>query len=110
MTGRRATQAVIIGAVLSLAVAAGAQNCDDFDGCTVNDMCSAGTCQGTPQSGGACDDFDDCTVNDRCTNDPFLPCRGDPAPVGTSCSGGCGECQEIGPGVLTCGSAGSTVL
>jgi hypothetical protein len=89
-----------------LAGLAEAQQCNDFDACTTNDMCRDGECTGTPATGGSCDDFDDCTVNDRCVTDfGEIICRGDPAPAGTECQGGCGTCQALVPlpGVpLTC--------
>lgn len=75
--------------------AARAQTCDDFDSCTKNDMCSDGECVGTPASSGSCDDFNDCTVNDHC--DPVMGCTGDPAPIDTSCGGGCGKCRSLSP-------------
>jgi len=75
--------------------AVGAQQCDDFDQCTANDMCREGTCIGTPISIGGCDDFNDCTVNDRCG--PDGECTGDPAAPNTPCGGGCGTCQALIP-------------
>ncbi|NOX57982.1 MAG: hypothetical protein GXP29_03880 [Planctomycetes bacterium] len=69
--------------------------CDDGDGCTINDVCSNGTCEADPldcsglddacnigtcndtlgiceatpaNESGGCDDGDLCTVNDACTN------------------------------------------
>lgn len=90
--------------VLVTAAPLRAQECDDSDPCTVNDMCGVdGLCHGTPQAGASCDDHNDCTNNDRCQ--PNGGCKGDPAEVGTSCSGGCGTCQQAVPvpGVpLTC--------
>ncbi|MDX2167786.1 MAG: hypothetical protein SF182_12005 [Deltaproteobacteria bacterium] len=83
--------AVLVGAS---ARPAAAQSCDDFDPCTVQDMCSDGMCSGTPTTNGSCDDGDDCTVNDRCSAEG---CTGDPAPLNTSCGGGCGTCQSISP-------------
>ncbi len=59
--------------------AARAQQCDDYNQCTANDMCREGECTGTLQSGGGCDDFNDCTVNDRCG--PDGDCVGDPRPA-----------------------------
>jgi len=75
--------------------AAGAQQCDDFDQCTANDMCREGMCSGTPISSGGCDDYNDCTVNDRCG--PDGECTGDSAPLNTPCAGGCGTCQAFIP-------------
>jgi hypothetical protein len=75
--------------------AARAQQCEDYNQCTVNDMCREGVCSGTPASGSGCNDFNDCTVNDRCG--PDGECVGDPAPLNTSCSGGCGTCQAFVP-------------
>lgn len=86
---------IAMGVALAGAATARAQSCDDFDPCTKNDMCSDGTCMGTPGGTGSCDDGDDCTVNDRC--DQFLGCTGDPAPVGTQCAGGCGTCKSLSP-------------
>ena len=86
---------VAMGVALAAVSGARAQTCDDFDGCTQNDMCSDGQCIGTPiTSGGSCDDFNECTVNDHCTPDG---CMGDPAAVNTSCGGGCGTCQSLSP-------------
>jgi hypothetical protein len=85
---------VIILAVALMAARTHAQQCDDFDPCTTNDMCTAQGCSGTPTSSGSCADFDECTVNERCTAEG---CVGDPAPLGTACQGGCGTCQSIFP-------------
>jgi hypothetical protein len=84
---------VTIACALLLSSAGSAQQCDDFNECTANDMCSEGFCTGTLQPGG-CDDGDPCTLNDRCVMDEgFIDCRGDdPAPPGTACAGGCGTC------------------
>jgi len=90
-----------------------AQACVPADPCTTDGMCTNGMCVGTPQDGAPCNDVNDCTINDRC-----LPghsgCRGDPAPAGSVCAGGCGTCLPTGtgPGVLTicianAGSAGA---
>lgn len=76
--------------------------CDDFNECTANDMCTENGCAGTLTIGGGCNDLNDCTINDLCVDDPQLPCRGDPAPSGTSCAAGCGECNAIAPGVVIC--------
>jgi hypothetical protein len=67
-----------------------AQQCDDFDSCTMNDMCVGDECTGTPRTGGSCDDGDPCTINDNCSSGN---CAGTPAPDGTECGGGCGMCQ-----------------
>lgn len=81
-----------------LSATAEGQQCNDFNGCTANDMCVDGTCTGTPAGGGSCDDFNECTVNDRCvSNFGEITCMGDPAPVGTECQGGCGTCQSLSP-------------
>src|SRR5262249_5766996 len=56
---------LLIAAVLIAvcnAVPAGAQVCNDFDQCTNPDMCTDGTCTGTPISGGTCDDGRECTT------------------------------------------------
>jgi len=76
-----------------------AQQCDDGNECTANDMCSDGTCSGSFRDGG-CDDGDACTMNDHCEMDADgnVICLGDqPAPAGTACGGGCGTCQPIAP-------------
>ena len=91
-----------VGTALLLLCAAPvrAQQCDDADACTVNDMCSDGTCSGSFQNGGNCDDGDPCTVNDHCQMSPDSGpvCLGDqPAEVGTVCAGGCGTCQALVP-------------
>ena len=71
-------------------------SCNDFNDCTVNDLCGTdGTCHGTPQAGASCDDLNDCTVNDTCQSSG--DCMGSPAAVGTTCSGGCGTCQQLVP-------------
>jgi hypothetical protein len=82
--------------VLMSAPALRAQECDDSDPCTINDMCGAdGMCHGTVQAGAACDDFNACTINDTCQAGGG--CMGAPAPVGTACGGGCGTCQQPVP-------------
>ena len=89
--------AVLVGAS---ALPAAAQQCDDFEACTANDMCSDGMCIGTPKTGGSCDDFNECTINDTCTlgeDGIEIVCEGQPAPVNTSCGGGCGTCQQLAP-------------
>lgn len=68
-----------------------AQQCDDFEGCTANDLCSAGMCTGTPINGGGCDDSNPCTINDTCASGR---CQGSPAPNGTACGNGCGQCVQ----------------
>src|SRR5512144_3045605 len=102
---------MVAAVVLAMGTAASfAQECDDFDACTVNDMCSDGMCAGTFQIGAGCSDFDDCTINDRCVDDPILGpgCAGDPAPMGTSCAGGCGTCQPFPSLGMVCMGDGST--
>jgi hypothetical protein len=96
--------ALIIAVALTLSGTAYAQTCNDFNECTNNDMCGPEGCMGSFEVGGSCDDFQECTINDRCQNDPILGgiCRGDPAPAGTVCSGGCGECLAIVGGAVTC--------
>jgi len=69
--------------------------CDDDNECTTNDMCDAeGLCMGTPTNSGSCDDGNDCTINDHCTLD--RGCTGDSLPLGTTCQSGCGTCQALG--------------
>jgi hypothetical protein len=50
--------------------------CDDGEGCTA-DACVAGGCVFTPRTAAVCDDGDGCTVNDRCTAAGV--CAGTPA-------------------------------
>src|SRR5262249_18017624 len=103
---------LVAAALLLVWSAAQAQQCDDFNTCTANDMCSEGSCTGTLQPGN-CDDGDPCTMNDHCVEDEEgVTCRGDdPAPIGTECGGGCGTCQEFMgiPGFVQClGDPGKT--
>ena len=61
----------------------------------INGMCMPdGTCQGTPVDGGSCDVVQadpNCKLSPgTCVNGI---CKGASAPVGTSCSDGCGTCQ-----------------
>jgi hypothetical protein len=97
---------VILLAVMSVN-AASAQQCNDFDACTANDMCIGGECLGSFDDGGSCDDLDACTVDDRCQMDPIRGaiCRGVPAPPGTVCGGGCGTCLPVvgTPSLIVCG-------
>ena len=86
---------VAMGVALAAVPQVGAQQCDDFNECTTNDMCSGGQCTGSPASSGSCDDFNDCTINDRCQ--AGIGCMGDPAPVNTACQGGCGKCTQLVP-------------
>lgn len=73
---------IVASAAVVFAMAAGAQECDDFSECTANDMCSiAGGCVGTPVSG-VCDDFSECTTNDHCLGGE---CTGAPVADGTLC-------------------------
>lgn len=91
---------IVVCCVVALFVTgvAEAQQCNDFQECTRNDMCTDGICMGTPATSGSCDDFNDCTVNDRCTSvEGFAVCMGDPATIGTGCQGGCGTCQSAFP-------------
>lgn len=97
---RRITTCLFAAAVLMLVggSALRAQQCDDFDPCTVNDRCSVdGGCEGTFQTGRSCNDYNPCTINDRCQE--LAPgegsCMGDPAPAGHACP--CGTCQPVGP-------------
>jgi hypothetical protein len=85
-------------AALLVAGAAHAQNCDDFNPCTSNDMCSEGFCTGAFVDM-TCDDNDPCTGDDRCqVFEGGAVCRGEaPGQEGAPCSGGCGTCQAIAP-------------
>ncbi|MFT5039310.1 MAG: hypothetical protein ACI8TX_000258 [Hyphomicrobiaceae bacterium] len=40
--------------------------CDDGNGCTGPDLCSAGVCAAAPDDGAACDDGNPCTHDDSC--------------------------------------------
>ena len=88
---------LLLAILLSLGFSAPAvaQQCDDLDSCTQNDMCVGDQCQGTPRTGGSCDDGNACTINDTCAGGT---CTGTAAPAGTSCNGACGTCQEVAPG------------
>jgi len=101
----RITTLSLLAAFTLLPGIAPAQQCDDIDECTANDMCSDGICTGSFHAG-SCDDGDPCTINDHCVMDETgIGCRGeDPAPVGTECAGGCGSCQEFMgvPGFVVC--------
>lgn len=101
----RALSVILLAALL--ANRAWAQQCDDFDACTANDMCIGGECLGSFDDGGGCDDLDACTVDDRCQMDPIRGpiCRGVPAPQGTVCGGGCGTCLPVvgTPSLIVCG-------
>jgi hypothetical protein len=82
--------------------------CDDGDSCTLNDVCSGGTCSGTPadcsflddicnmgvcqpttglcravstNDGGGCNDGQSCTVNDQCSGGVCLGSLVDPPAV-----------------------------
>lgn len=94
----RAELTLAIGFATALAAAslAPAQPCDDFNECTVNNMCSEGFCVGDPVLDGSCDDENDCTVNDRCAFNEVAMlsyCEGDPVENGTVCNQGCGRCS-----------------
>ena len=93
----RSVAANVVLALLCVATAqvAAAQQCDDSNACTSNDMCADGMCTGTPQSSGGCNDFNECTVNDTCQ--PGGGCLGTPGTMGTECAGGCGTCQPVAP-------------
>jgi hypothetical protein len=93
----RGVAANVVLALFCIATAqiAAAQQCDDSNACTSNDMCADGMCTGTPQSSGSCNDFNDCTVNDTCQAGGL--CLGTSAPNGTGCAGGCGTCQPVVP-------------
>ncbi len=78
--------------------------CDDGDACTDNDICSAGSCNGSPKT---CDDNNECTT-DSC--DTSGSCQHDPTPNVTCGAGVCvGDyCGELNlcDGVPTCSAAG----
>src|SRR5262245_47457858 len=84
-------------AAVLIAAAAPAQECDDFNPCTGNDMCSEGSCTCIFQDT-SCDDDDPCTSNDHCQESAEGPfCLGDqPGEMGAECAGGCGTCQPLG--------------
>src|SRR5882724_178017 len=81
-----------------LAVAA-AQECNTGNPCMVNGMCTVeGFCRGTRLNSGSCElpgGDATCMVHGQCVNGV---CRGEPAQAGTSCSAGCGTCEEAFPG------------
>jgi len=58
--------------------------CNDGVGCTLNDVCSAGLCAGTPDDA-LCDDGLPCTTD---TCHPTLGCRNPPTPDGQPCDDG----------------------
>jgi hypothetical protein len=93
--------------------------CDDGSACTVNDLCQAGQCVGTPtmncddgnpctkdlcqpgsgcyhpnNNGVACDDGDPCSANDSCLNGACMP-----GPATAACNGACVPAKA-----LTCGN------
>jgi hypothetical protein len=104
-------------AALLIAAAVHAQECDDFNPCTGNDMCSEGFCTGVFQDT-SCDDNDPCTSNDHCQDAPEggAFCLGDqPGQMDAECAGGCGTCRPLAPipgAPLACigepGNAGQT--
>ena len=78
----------ILSIFVALTTSAPAQQCEDFNQCTVKEMCSEGICTGTPSEGGSCDDGNDCTVDDRCVLEETAfggaICRGDPVEEGSA--------------------------
>jgi hypothetical protein len=78
--------------------------CDDFDPCTVGDICLGGLCHGEPIN---CDDGDDCS-EDFC--DPLGECHNEPSadcgPFGCVPSCGDSECGDDGCGG-SCGVCGT---
>src|SRR5262245_35744845 len=84
--------AAVVAAVLSTS-SGWAQSCTDGNECTNPDMCSGGTCNGTPVAG-SCDDGNPCTINDTCVSGT---CQGTPN-LGASCGmAGCeGTCGPLG--------------
>jgi hypothetical protein len=84
--------AVLVAAVLAAPPSWG-QGCSDGNQCTGPDMCSDGTCTGTPIAG-ECDDGNPCTINDTCISGV---CQGTPAMGGTCGMAGCeGTCGPNG--------------
>jgi len=74
--------------------AARAQSCDDFNECTIPDMCAGGACSGTMVSGGSCNDGNPCTVDDTCASGV---CQGTPNQGETCGTTGCeGTCSAGG--------------
>ncbi len=69
--------------------------CDDHNGCTDDDLCAGGICEGTPRLlGDTCDDQDPCTHSDSCTAAPL--CLGMPvdcSAASTICSYGTCDAQ-----------------
>src|SRR5206468_5927876 len=75
--------------------------CDDLDNCTLNDVCSGGSCQpGDPKN---CDDQNGCT-NDSC-DAPLGTCLHDPNTNPCDDGSSCTENDVCGNGVC----AGTTV-
>ncbi len=83
-------------AVMAMTLAstpARAQSCSDGNECTTSDMCSDGSCTGTPVAG-SCDDGNPCTVNDTCVSGT---CVGTPQAGATCGMAGCeGTCNAAG--------------
>jgi hypothetical protein len=84
---------IALAALLWVVLPTHADGCDDFNQCTVDDMCTDGMCKGRIQVGLDC--TADCVQGGHCQASGF--CQGAPAPPGTSCAGGCGTCQPVAP-------------
>lgn len=81
-------------AVALSSTTAHAQSCDDFNECTMPDMCVDGACSGSMVSGGSCNDGNPCTVNDTCASGV---CQGTPNQGATCGTTGCeGSCSAGG--------------
>jgi len=74
-----------------------ALSCDDSDACTTNDVCSGGSCSGTPvicvDNGNPCDGTEQCNPADgSCTSVKPVSCL-----PGESCDPSNGQCTNICP-------------
>lgn len=92
-----------IGSTCYFSNAANGKVCNDYNECTINDVCTAGVCGGTSiLNGFACSDNNTCTYNDKCTGGV---CVGTPQPVGHSCAS-TDQCREDG----VCGTANTCTI
>jgi hypothetical protein len=77
--------------VTHLCVYYGAGGCNDFNGCTTDDQCSAGVCAGTALADGSpCSDGRPCTVDDTCAGGV---CAGTPGNAGAVCRPAANDCD-----------------